>query len=99
MNRKLFLTIAVLFSSICVLNAQAPDGLSCENAIPVDKAVMADMENLALCSSIKQSFKRSSNWDFSSYSLNKSFTASNKIASETEHFALSRIEHFFNILN
>ena len=38
MNRKLFLTIAVLFSSICVLNAQAPDGLSCENAIPVDKS-------------------------------------------------------------
>ena len=38
MNRKLFLTIAVLFSSICVLNAQAPDGLSCETAIPVDKS-------------------------------------------------------------
>ncbi len=38
MNRKLFLTIAVLFSSICILNAQAPDGLSCENAIPVDES-------------------------------------------------------------
>lgn len=44
MNRKLFLTIAVLFSSICVLNAQAPDGLSCENAIPVDNSYEGTIE-------------------------------------------------------